>query len=55
VKWEELVQAGVVVDKKDYFSIIISSLPIALSNFTSNQLVAAQFLSSRSMTLDNLL
>jgi hypothetical protein len=52
---EEMVQAGVVVDEKDYFSVIISSLPIALSNFASNQLAAAQFLSSRSMTPDDLL
>jgi len=55
VKKEEMAQAGVVVDEKDYFSVIISSLPVALSNFASNQLAAAQFLSSRSMTPDDLL
>jgi len=55
VKKEEMAQAGVVVDEKDYFSVIISSLPVALSNFASNQLAAAQFLSSRSMTPSDLL
>jgi len=33
----------------------ISLLPVALPNFASNQLAAAQFLSSRSVTPDNLL
>jgi hypothetical protein len=42
VKKEELAQAGVVVDEKNYFSIIISSLPYSLSNFASSQLAAAQ-------------
>ncbi len=55
VKKEELAQAGVVVNEKDYFSVIISSLPVVLSNFASNQLAAAQFLSSKSMTPDDLL
>ncbi len=55
MKKEELAQAGVVVDEKDYFFVIISSLPVALSNFASNQLAAAQFLSSRSITPDDLL
>jgi len=27
---EELAQAGVVVDEKDYFSVIISSFPFVL-------------------------
>ena len=54
MKKEELAQAGVVVDEKDYFSVIISSLPVALSNFASNQLAAAQFLLSR-RTPDDLL
>jgi hypothetical protein len=43
VKREELSQAGVVIDEKDYFSVIIASLPFALSNFASNQLATAQF------------
>jgi len=54
VKKEELAQAGVVIDEKDYFSVIIASLPMALSNFASNQLAAAQF-SSRKMTPSDLL
>jgi len=55
MKKEELAQAGVVVDEKDYFSVIISSLPVALSNFALNQLAAAQFSSSKSIISDNLL
>jgi len=54
VKREELCQAGVVIDEKDYFSVIIASLPFSLSNFASNQLAAAQF-STRKMTPDDLL
>jgi hypothetical protein len=56
VKREELAQAGVMIEEKDYFSVIISSLPISgLSNFVSNQLAAAQFSSSKSMTPDDFL
>jgi len=55
LKREELVQAGVVVDEKDYFSVIMSSLPMALSNFASNQLAATQFSSTKTMTPDDLL
>jgi len=55
VKKEELAQAGVTVEEKDYFSIIISSLPYALSNFASSQLAAAQYLSSKKMTPEDLL
>ena len=54
VKKEELCQAGVVIDEKDYFSVIISSLPLSLSNFASNQLAAAQF-SMRKMSPNDLL
>jgi len=43
------------VEEKDYFSIIISSLPYALSNFASSQLAAAQYLSSKKMTPEDLL
>jgi hypothetical protein len=50
MKKEELVQAGVVIDEKDYFSVIISSLPNALSNFASSQLAAARFLGTKQMT-----
>jgi len=55
VKKEELAQAGVTVEEKDYFSIIISSLPYALSNFASSQLAAAQYLSSKKMIPEGLL
>jgi len=55
VKKEELAQAGVEVDEKDYFSIIISSLPYSLSNFASGQLAAAQYLSTKKITPDDLL
>jgi hypothetical protein len=41
LKKEELVQAGVDIDEKDYFSVILSSLPPAMSNFASSQLAAA--------------
>ena len=55
LKKEELAQAGVVVDKKNYFSVIISSLLMVLSNFASNKLAAAQFSSTKTMTPNNLL
>ena len=42
VKREELATMGVEIDKKDYLSTIISSLPVWLSNFASNQLAAAR-------------
>jgi hypothetical protein len=42
VKREELATVGVEIDTKDYLSTIISSLPISLSNFASNQLAAAK-------------
>jgi hypothetical protein len=43
-KKEELVSVGV-IDKKDYRSTIISSLPESLANFTSNQLTTAKLFS----------
>ena len=46
VNKEELVQVGVVIDDKDYLSTIISSLPVALSNFASAQLAAARMFAS---------
>jgi len=46
VRKEELVQVGVVIDNKDYLSTIISSLPVALSNFASAQLAAARMFAS---------
>ena len=42
VKREELATMGVEIDEKDYQSTIISSLPIHLSNFASNQLAVAR-------------
>jgi hypothetical protein len=42
VKREELATVGVEIDTKDYLSTIISSLPISLSNFASNQPAAAK-------------
>ena len=42
VKREELAIMGVEIDEKDYRSTIISSLPIHLSNFASNQLAVAR-------------
>ena len=41
VKREELAQAGVDIDKKDYCSTIIKSLPPFLSNFSSSLLANA--------------
>ena len=53
VKKEELsqLQAGVTIEEKDFFLVILSSLPFTgtLSNFVSNLLVAAQF-SSKMMS-----
>src|ERR1700691_2862291 len=55
VKKKELAQAGVVVDEKYYFSIIISSLPYPLPNFASSQLAAAQYLSDKKISPDDFL
>lgn len=55
VKKEELVQAGVEINEKDYFSIIISSLLYFLSNFVSSQLAVAQYLSTKKIIPDDLL
>jgi len=45
-KREELVWVGVDINKKDYLSTIISSLPFSLSNFASAQLAAARMFST---------
>ncbi|KAK0191835.1 hypothetical protein F5146DRAFT_894864, partial [Armillaria mellea] len=50
-KREELVTYGVHISEQDYWSTIISSLPVYLSNFAANQLASAK-LYSRSHTLD---
>ena len=42
IKREELAQAGVDIDKKDYCSTIIKSLPPFLSNFSSSLLANAR-------------
>jgi len=42
VKREELATMGVKIDDHDYRSTIISSLPISLANFASNQLASAR-------------
>jgi len=53
---KELVKVGVDIDKKDYLSTIISSLPIALSNFAAAQLAAARmFSASKSIDPDVLI
>src|SRR5260221_782319 len=54
VKREELSQAGVTIEEKDYLSVILSSLPFALSNFASSILVSSQ-ISSKHVTPDDLL
>jgi len=49
-KQEELAMMGVDVDKKDYRSTIILSLPIPLANFASNQLATAKLYSASKTT-----
>ena len=55
LKKEELCQAGVEIDKKDYFSMIISSLPPAMSNFASSQLAAAHFSVTKTLSSSELI
>ena len=55
LKKEELSQAGVDIDEKDYFSVIISSLPAAMSNFASSQLAAARFSGMKTITSNDLI
>jgi hypothetical protein len=56
VKREELATVGIDIDKKDYRSTIISSLPYSLANFASNQLAAAKLYSStKTITPDALI
>jgi hypothetical protein len=55
LKKEELCQAGVDINEKDCFSIIISSLPAAMSNFASSQLAAAHFFGTKTITTNNLI
>jgi hypothetical protein len=55
LKKEELVQAGVDIDEKDYLSVILSSLPPAMSNFASSQLAAARFSALKTITSSDLI
>jgi len=56
MKREELVTVGVDIDEKDYCSMIISSLPYSLANFTLNQLAAAKlYFSTKTITPDALI
>ena len=55
LKREELSQAGVDIDKKDYFSVIISSIPAAMLNFASSQLAAAHFSGTKIITSNDLI
>ena len=55
LKKEELSQAGVDIDENTYFSVIISSLPVAMSNFASSQLAAARFSGTKTITSSDLI
>ena len=55
LKKEELCQARVEIEENDYFLVIISSLPAAMANFTSSQLVAAHFSSTKTITSNDLI
>jgi hypothetical protein len=55
LKKEELSQAGVDIDEKDYFSVIISSLPPSMSNFASSQMAAARFSATKVLLSTDLL
>ena len=55
LKKKELSQAGIDIDEKDYFSVTISPLLPAMSNFASSQLVAACFSGTKTVTSSNLI
>ena len=56
MKREELASVGVDIDKKDYRSTIISSLPYSLANFASSQLATARmFASSKTIAPNSLI
>jgi len=56
MKWEELATVGVDIDKKDYCSTIIFSLPYFFAGFASNQLAAVKLYSStKTITPDTLI
>ena len=46
MKREKLASVGIEIDKKDYRSTIILSLPFALTNFASFQLASARLYAS---------
>jgi len=52
VKQEELATMDVEINEKDYCSTIISSLPIHLSNFASNQLAVARLYAPTTETIE---
>ena len=55
LKKEELSQAGVAIEEADYLSVILSSLPPAMSNFASSQLAAARFSATKTITSSDLI
>ena len=55
LKKEELVQAGVEIEEKDYLSVILSSLPPAMANFASSQLAAAHFYGTKTIMSTDLI
>lgn len=56
IKREELATVGVDIDEKDYCLTIISSLPIPLAKFASNQLAFAKIYSAtRTIAPDSLI
>ena len=54
VKREELSQAGVDIEEKDYLLVILSFLPFTLSNFAST-ILASSHVSSNKVTSDDLM
>ena len=55
VKCEELATVGIKIDEKDYRSTIISSLPIPLTNFASNQMAFTKIYSPTKSIIPDLL
>ena len=55
LKKEELSQAGVAIEEADYLSVILSSLPPAMSNFASSQLAAARFSATKTIMSSDLI
>jgi hypothetical protein len=55
LKKEELSQAGVTIDEKDYLSVIISSLPAVMANFALSQLAAARFSATKTLMTNDLI